>query len=244
MKKPAYAIGQPEPLATRVSDYLAREIRSGRISPNTRLPTEHELSQELGVSRNVVREALAQLRADGLIYVRQGAGAIALPPEDSKVIRLDPLLLGQASDLGQLFELRAILETEAASLAATRIDATALDELSHALDRMRGSERTRDDSVRADLEFHRTISRATGNAYILTFISYISSQICDTIYLARRSAPIEIVVEETISEHEAILTALTNRDPAASAQTMRKHVLLSGARAGADLPSHLKEEIA
>jgi GntR family transcriptional repressor for pyruvate dehydrogenase complex len=244
MKKPALSIGHPEPLATRVAEHLSREIRSGRIPPQERLPTEQHLAEELGVSRNVVREALAQLRADGLIYVRQGAGAYALAPEDSKVIRLDPRSLGQASDLGQLFELRAILETEAACLAASRIDDDALDVLEQALERMRGSERTRDDSVHADLEFHRTISGATGNSYILTFISYIAGQIRDTIYLARRSAPIDIVVEETIGEHEDILAALRCRDADAAAKAMRRHVLLSGARAGADLPQHLKDEIA
>jgi len=227
-----------------VAEHLSREIRSGRISPQERLPTEQHLSQELGVSRNVVHEALSQLRAAGLVYVRQGAGAFALPPEDSKVIRLDPLSLGQASDLGQLFELRAILETEAACLAATRIDSVAIDELEHVLERMRGSERTRDDSVHADLEFHHTISRATGNTYVLTFISYIAGQICDTIYLARRSAPIDVVVEETIGEHEDILAALRVGDPDAAAHTMRRHVLLSGVRAGADLPQHLKKDIA
>ena len=243
MKKPAFVIGQSESLAARVADHLSREIRSGRIEPETKLPTEHDLSRDLGVSRNVVREALSQLRADGLVYVRQGAGTFALAPEDSKVIRLDPLLLGEASDLGQLFELRAILETQAAYLAATRISEDGLTILEDALDRMRGSERTRDDSVHADLEFHREISKATGNAYILTFITYIGGQIRDTIYLARKSAPIDIVVEETIGEHEAILETLGARDPVAAGEAMRRHVLLSGARAGAELPDHLMGEI-
>lgn len=244
MKRPALAIGAPEPLSTRVADHLSREIRSGRIAPETRLPTEHDLTRELGVSRNVVREALAQLRADGLVYVRQGAGTFALAPEDSKVIRLDPQTLGQAADLGQLFELRAVLETEAAGLAATRIDATGLAVLAQALDRMRGSERTRDASVAADLEFHREISRATGNGYILTFTAYIAGQIRDTIYLARRSQPIEIVVGETITEHEAILAALQAGDEAAARRVMRRHILRSGLRAGAELPDHLKGEAA
>ncbi|MYK32235.1 MAG: FadR family transcriptional regulator [Boseongicola sp. SB0670_bin_30] len=243
MKRPAQAIGQPKPLSTRVAEHLSREIRSGRIAPESRLPTEHDLARELGISRNVVREALSQLRADGLVYVRQGAGSFALAPEDSKVIRLDPMSLGEASDLGQLFELRSVLETEAAGLAATRIGPDGLAVLAHALDRMQGSERTRDDSVAADLEFHREISRATGNAYILTFTTYIAGQIRDTIYLARRSQPIEIVVEETIAEHVAILAALEARDEVAARRAMRRHVLLSGVRADAKLPEHLNGEL-
>ncbi len=244
MKKPANAIGAPEPLAARVADHLSRQIRSGRIAPQSRLPTEQDLAEELGVSRNVVREALSQLRADGLVYVRQGAGAFALAPEDSKVIRLDPLLLGEASDLGQLFELRAILETEAAGLAATRIGPDGLDVLSGALSRMQGHERTRDDSVAADLEFHREISRATGNAYILTFTAYIAGQIRDTIYLARRAQPIDVVVDETVAEHEAIFTALKTGNEGRARATMRRHILRSGLRAGAKLPDYLNGDMA
>jgi GntR family transcriptional regulator, transcriptional repressor for pyruvate dehydrogenase complex len=233
---PFRGLGLSTSLPTRVAEHLSREIRSGRISPESRLPPETTLAEELGVSRNVVREAISQLRADGLVYVRQGAGAYALAPEDSKVIRLDPQLLGDAADLGQLFELRAILEIEAAGLAATRMQPENLAVLLQALERMQGRERTRDDSVAADLEFHREISRATGNAYILTFTSFIASQIRDTIYLARRVQPIEVVVDETIAEHQAIYEALSDRDAGRARDAMRTHILQSGERAGAALP--------
>jgi DNA-binding FadR family transcriptional regulator len=236
MKRPAIGLGASVPLPTRVAEHLTREIKSGRIAPESRLPPETSLAAELGVSRNVVREAISQLRADGLVYVRQGAGAYALAPEDSKVIRLDPLLLGDATDLGQLFELRAMLETEAAGLAATRIKLEGLAILRQALDRMQGSERTRDGSVAADLEFHREISRATGNAYILTFISFIASQIRNTIYLARQAQSIDVVVEETIAEHQKIYDALTAGDVTGARAAMRTHILQSGQRAGAILP--------
>lgn len=244
IKKPAVAIGAPQSLAARVAEHLSREIRTGRIVPHSRLPTEHELAETLGVSRNVVREALSQLRADGLVYVRQGAGTFALAPEDSKVIRLDPLLMGDADELGQLFELRAILETEAAGLAAARISADGLDVLKSALSRMQGSERTRDDSVAADLEFHREISRATGNTYIQTFTTFIAGQIRDTIYLARRAQPIDVVVDETIAEHEAIFAALTAGDADGARVVMRRHILRSAVRAGARLPDYLNGEMA
>lgn len=236
MKRPAVGLGASAPLPTRVAEHLTREIRSGRIAPETRLPPEMSLATELGVSRNVVREAISQLRADGLVYVRQGSGAYALSPEDSNVIRLDPLLLGDATELGQLFELRAVLETEAAGLAATRIKPEGLTVLADALDRMQGSERTRDDSVAADLEFHREISRATGNAYIQIFNSFIASQIRDTIYLARSAQPIEVVVDETIAEHQLIHEALCAGDATRARTAMRNHILLSGQRAGAALP--------
>ena len=107
---------------------------------------------------------------------------------------------------------------------------------------MQGQERTRDDSVAADLEFHHEISRATGNAYILMFTAYIAGQIRDTIYLARRVQSIEAVVDETVAEHRAILAALKNGDEAQARDAMRRHILHSGVRARAKLPDHLNGE--
>lgn len=240
MKRPALSLGRVDPLPTRVADYLSREIRFGRIAPESKLPSETKLATELGVSRNVVREAISQLRADGLVFVKQGAGAFALPPEQSKVIRLDLQSLGDAAELGQLFELRAILETEAAGLASGRMGDEGLRVLSNALDRMQGSEKTRDDSVAADIEFHREIVRATGNTYILSFVGYIANQIRESIYLARQSRPIEQVVTETIAEHQVIYDALARNDAQAARQAMRTHILRSGLRVGARLPDHTK----
>ena len=105
---------------------------------------------------------------------------------------------------------------------------------------MRGSERRNEDSIAADLEFHREISHATGNAYILTFISFIASQIRYTIYLARRAQPIDVVVAETIAEHQAIYDALADRDIPRAA--MRAHVRQLGQRVGAALPDRQKRE--
>jgi GntR family transcriptional repressor for pyruvate dehydrogenase complex len=112
---------------------LAAEIRSGRLPPGSRLPTEQELSAETGVSRTVVREAVAALRADGLVTTRQGLGAFVASDVQRWPFRIDANDLKSVSDVLQVIELRMSLEIEASSLAAERHDSVDLAKIEKAL---------------------------------------------------------------------------------------------------------------
>lgn len=238
MKQFSSEIGQIEHLPTKVAAHISREIKSGRLKTGEKLPSETEIASNLGVSRNVVREATSQLRADGIIQARQGVGAFVMAPENSNVIRLDPHNLSNRLKLSQLFELRSILETEAATIASQKITADGLARLRQTLDRMTGEERLTDGSVDADLAFHREIAKATGNDYINTFVSYIGWQIRQSIYLARRTAPIDSIVEPTVAEHVRIFDALAAGNSSAASAAMRAHIIGAAQRAGASLPNH------
>jgi len=243
MKQVSPVIGQVEHLPAKVAAYFSREIKSGRLRAGEKLNSENDIANDLGVSRNVVREAVSQLRADGMIQARQGVGAFVMAPENCKVIRLDPHNLStNQRELGRLFELRCILETEAAALASERISAGGLRKLRATLERMVGEERLKDGSVDADLAFHREIARATGNEYINLFIGYIGRQIRESIYLARRIRPIHSVVEVTVSEHTRIFDALAAADPRAAREAMRAHISGAARRVGASLPAQQKRK--
>ena len=75
-------IRRSEHLPARIAVQLAEEISQGRLKPGERLPTEHVLAKTLGVSRSVVREAIAQLRNEGVVETRQGVGAFVHPHAD------------------------------------------------------------------------------------------------------------------------------------------------------------------
>ena len=242
MKQVSSVIGQIEHLPTKVAAYFNREIKSGRLKAGEKLRSEDKIANDLGVSRNVVREAVSQLRADGVIHARHGVGAFVMAPENSKVIRLDPQSLCDQRELGQLFELRCILETEAAALAAERISADGLRKLRETLDRMVGEERLKDGSIDADLAFHREIGKATGNDYINIFISYIGEQIRQSIYLARRSSPIRSVVKLTVAEHTRIFDALASGSPIEARKAMHAHITGASQRVGASLPTQQETE--
>jgi GntR family transcriptional regulator, transcriptional repressor for pyruvate dehydrogenase complex len=233
MKRRSAQLGTVEHLPSRVAAYLRNSTREGQLKAGDRIPTEHQISAELGVSRNVVREAISQLRADGVIESRQGVGSFVADPRDRNVIRLDPQGLSDGAELGQFFELRIVIETKAARIAASLISDEGIARLHLALARMRGAERHTKGSVDADLDFHMEIARATDNDYFQTFVNFMLLQIRHSIYLARRSAPINEIVESTTHEHADILAAIESRNPRAAEEAMRFHLMGSALRAGA-----------
>ncbi|WP_119388410.1 FadR/GntR family transcriptional regulator [Taklimakanibacter lacteus] len=236
MKPRSPIMGSLDALPLRVATVLAREIEQGELQPGSRLPTEPQMAERFGVSRNVVREAIAQLRADGMVEARQGVGAFVLAPEQRAAIRIDREALKTGDNMERLFELRRILEVESAALAAARRDETHLAAIKAALDRMSGEERWQDGSIEADLLFHREIARATGNGYIHTFISFICEQIRQTIHYARLTNPLHGLVEVNVAEHVRIYEMLVAGDPAGAGEAMRRHITGAAERVGIILP--------
>jgi DNA-binding transcriptional regulator YhcF (GntR family) len=108
LARPGARLNRTQELTQR----LAAEILSGRLQPGVRLPTEQELSLATGVSRTVVREAVAALRADGLVITRQGLGAFVPADVQRRPFRIDPDEVKSANDVLQILELRMGLETK------------------------------------------------------------------------------------------------------------------------------------
>lgn len=242
MKQRSPMIGVQMALPHRVAELLLREITDGEFGPGSRLPTEQQLAERFGVGRNVVREAIAQLRADGIVEARQGVGAFVLAPEQRTAIRIDAEGLKSAENMENLFELRRILETESATLAAERRSPEDLAAIKAALDRMSGEERWEDGSIEADLAFHREIARATGNDYIHTFISYVCEQIRKSIHYARLTNPLHDLIEVNVGEHVRIYEALEAGDPQAAGAAMARHIIGAAERVGITLPLARKKE--
>ena len=79
-------------LAAKISSALRRDLAEGVFRPGDRLPSESELTREYSVSRTVVREAIAILRADGLVEARKGAGVFAVEAKPAKELPFNCLL--------------------------------------------------------------------------------------------------------------------------------------------------------
>src|SRR3954454_22725811 len=107
-------------LVEQVLTRLGADIRGGRLAPGDRLPTEQELTAEMGVSRTVVREAVAALRADGLVVTRRGSGAYVADNPTASPFRIAAPALGRLQDVLDVMELRLAVEAEAAGFAAER----------------------------------------------------------------------------------------------------------------------------
>src|SRR3954449_10184481 len=123
-------------LSRGLFEQLAEQIKSGRLEPGARLPTEQALTRAARVSRTVVREAVAALRADGLVITRQGVGAFVSAAPQQAPFRLDPEGMRSIEDVLHVMELRLGVEIESAGLAAERATRPQLRAISAALEAM------------------------------------------------------------------------------------------------------------
>jgi DNA-binding FadR family transcriptional regulator len=226
-------IRRNEHLPARIAAQIGREISEGRIAPGEKLPTEHLLAKTFGVSRSVVREAIAQLRNEGLVETRQGVGAFATELERRQSLRIEQEDLSKRESFRDLFQLRIPLEIEAAGLAAVHHTAEELVRIDEALEQMSGAEKWTEQGIVSDLAFHRAIAAATHNDYFQLFIGFVAERISLAINAARAAAILEEIVEVTIAEHVTIRDAIAARDPVEARQAMRYH--LTGAAARLDL---------
>lgn len=219
-------IRRSEHLPTRIASQLAAEISQARLRPGDKLPTEHVLAKTLGVSRSVIREAIAQLRNEGLVETRQGVGAF-VSERSAQLIRIKDDELSDPGSFRAMFQLRIPLEIEAAGLAALHHTDDDLARIDAALALMTGDEKWTESGIDADLAFHRAVAQSTQNSYFATFVGFIAERISLAIAAARSRAVLEEIVETTIAEHVVLRDAIASRDPLSARAAMRAH--LSGA---------------
>ena len=150
---------------------LRQDIGDGTLAAGARLPTEQQLGVALGVSRTVVREAIAALRSEGLVIARQGSGMFVAPQDERRPFRIDPNALASITNVLSLMELRTGLESEAAGLAAGRRSSADLKGIDRAMAAYQaaGDENT----AEADFDFHRAVMLATHNPYFEEFLRFL-----------------------------------------------------------------------
>jgi GntR family transcriptional repressor for pyruvate dehydrogenase complex len=219
----APALNRTQELAQK----LSAEIRSGRLAPGSRLPTEQEMAAATGVSRTVVREAVAALRADGLVFTRQGLGAFVASDVQRRPFRIDPAELKSGADVLQILELRMSLEIEASSLAAERRSNEDLSRIRGALAAIETEIKNGGNAVDADFKFHLAIFRASQNRYFPQFLEFLGNFI-----IPRQTLNVTSETEKQRDrymvriqdEHVAIYDAVRAQDPTAARRAARRHL--------------------
>jgi len=234
--------------AQRLSDRLAAlievQIDRGALSPGDRLPTEQQLAAAHGVSRTVVREAVHQLRSQGLLRSRQGSGVFVTEPPAHRGVVFDPKLLESMDAVVQMVEVRRVIEGEMAALAAqraTRAQCTKLKRALVAIDEATGRGEL---GVEQDLGFHRAIGEATGNPQFVRLLGIIEAYVRDamTVTKGHESKRADFMAQVR-REHRAIVDAIdVGNSKAARAAAIEHH--LNGERrlivAGVIKPSRVK----
>ncbi len=211
-------------LAERVAQQLRARLHSGELRAGDRLPTEHELVRQHGVSRTVVREALAGLRADGLVVARQGSGVFVTErPAAQPTLSLLSMEPDRISSIIETLEMRAAVESEGAALAAERRSPGELAKIKESHRAMADAVAAGDQAEGQDYAFHLAIAESTHNRHFVEFFRLLGAR---TIPRAQAgdSAASRLYLARIRDEHALIVDAIARGDATGAHDAMRAHL--------------------
>lgn len=215
----------------RITDIMRGLILKGTYPPKARLPSEGEMAVRFGVSRTVMREAVSRLKAEGLVESRQGSGVFVREAGLDRPFRIEPSVVDSVQEVLRVAELRWGMEAEIAALAAERASKEQIAEIGACLAAIDVDVASGGDGVAADIEFHRSIARATGNPHFLALWDYIGQFLRGTIKLTRTwEALRDETKQQVLDEHRAIFEAIVKRDVNAAREAARRHMEMSSHR--------------
>lgn len=212
-------------LVAEVSGKLREFILSGALETGDKLSSEAGLTREYNVSRTVVREAIASLRADGLVEVRHGVGVFVREPvEDTTTFK--PVDRARISSMIELLELRAAIEIEAAGLAAERRSPAQEEILFERFDDLNRLIAANQSTVAADLALHLAVADSTNNPRFREFLMLMGEHLIPRSALPENvesEAP-EGYIDQIQLEHRALIQAVSERDITGARDAMRAHL--------------------
>ena len=215
-----------------ISENIRRQILTGSLKGGDKIPTEREICEYHQVSRVVVREAISRLRHEGLLLSQQGKGVFVVAPEDSKFLSITDQSIDKVDDFRKLYEVRKILESGTAALAANYRNQTDIEMLESSIEDMANPNINNESYVEADMAFHRAIARASSNIFLAHFISFVDSKLKESISIALAKLNFRDTVEISAAEHKKILLCIKGRDANGAQLAMLEHLEKSSSRLG------------
>lgn len=211
-------------LVDRVYREILSSVLAGEFREGDRLPTEQALATRFAASRPTIREALSRLRADGITSTRQGSGTFVKCRPDPDVPRFTPL--ETLSDVQRCFDFRIVVESGAASLAATEASDADLIEIAQRFGELDAAIAEQALGAREDFDFHLAVARASRNQFFVSAIASMQDQVLVSMNLMRNLSLLKSVERQHLvqAEHEQILSALKRRDRQAAADAMQSHL--------------------
>jgi len=227
------AIEQSPNLTSGLVETLVAQISSGELAPGQRLPTEQAIVAATGVSRTVVREALASLRARGLVTTRQGLGTFVAENPVPKSFSIAPEDLESLGEILHVLELRIGIEVEAAGFSALRRTARDIARMEEHLAALEAAIDADRSGAEEDFAFHRAMVVSTRNPHFARFFDLFGSLIIPRQRVRLGAMPHDVrepYLRRIQREHHAILAAIRESDPAAARRAARHHLTKSYAR--------------
>jgi len=220
--------GNNEKTYAVVAEHFKDMILSGRLKEGEKLPSERELSEELGISRATVREALVALEIMGYVNIKKNLGTYVVS-DLKKVEEVNTIENGLDTNTSpsDIFETRLIVEPALARFAAIRAKQEELDQLGEIVAK---SKEVREDEVERfeiyDGEFHLLIAKASNNNTLYQVSQMINSDRMSKIWgtLKTRSLQVSGRMAQYKKDHEAIFLAIRKRDPYKAEELTKSHL--------------------
>jgi len=248
-------------LTDRVADALMQRIADGVYPVGTKLPSGKLLAGEFSVSAAVIREATERLRTKGLVRTRQGAGCMVLSRDIDEGFLLPVPDRVDRDALRHIYELRFEIEGAAAALAAVRATAEDLQEMQHILRSLEKSLHQPEEALEWDVGFHQAIAQATHNPHYRDLLAYLGRQWRQSVHAARvhtlqteqamqtqqsaqpgeRALAVSPLSRQVHAEHERVLEAIRQRDPALARSQAQAHLHKASERLGLDTSALMRK---
>jgi len=208
--------GQTPSLVYQIVEHLGRQIIRGEVPPGKTLPVEQEICDQFNASRNAVREAVKTLAGKNLVRSARRAGTIVVDTKDWNLF--DPQVIGwmlsedptRETLMNALSELREIIEPEAAALAAERASTTQVLRIFEIFEEMKAHSHNPERAIEMDVEFHRAVLEATGNALLQIFAHSFGLLLAANFQL---SIQVNNAFIRNLDDHRWIAEAIRDRDP-------------------------------
>lgn len=207
---------------------IQQDIADGQLMVGDKLPSERELAIQYEVSRTSIREAMRVLELGDVVEIRQGDGTfiknVTLSSVKDKLAHV--LTQSDKALLYEMLELRFILESQCAALAAARATSRDIQQIAKTLEQMKRAADDRDLGIQADLAFHLAIAEATHNTVLQQLIASLKPHMQNTIEATRQHRLAEDgSYERTFEEHKAIYIAISRGEAEVAKHLMEQHIL-------------------
>lgn len=202
---------------------LKQRIESGIYSVGGKLPAERIISEEMNVSRTVVREAIIMLEVEGYVEVRKGSGIHVVANQPRGVTGHERLLEFEAAGPFELLQARQLIECNIAEFAATQVTKQDIVKLMEIQEKALQEDRSRDSQW--DLQFHVQIAMVTQNTVMTSIVEKMWHQRLKNPYWRKLHEHIDDqAMGSWCEDHELILKALMRKDPDAAKLAMWQHL--------------------
>lgn len=213
-------------IPAKIMEQIKENIINHKLKPGDRLPSERELAERSGVSRTSVREALRSLEMLGIINTVWGDGSyVSEDVEDSLSDSMEMLFSITGHNPNQVFELRRAVEVETISLAAMRATSSDVRDLRDLCEKIETAA-TPSQSANIDNQFHTRIAKISGNIFFTSLLKSVNGIMVNFILLARNNIIASKNRPIISSQHQEMIRAIKQGDPAMARKIMLQHLEL------------------